>query len=162
MKVQLKSLSEQSMGLHIVKAIISNTGKGLKESKDLFDKVRDGKPQTIEIADNEKAHRFINEVKDYGLNCGSNRGDVIKKFYKEQGAGPDLDEVLAFMEYNYHITANNVNDGCRYMITDFNDKTIIGMKYGEVWKGELNFEDFADFEINHVSYVDFYKKYYGK
>lgn len=162
MKVVLKSVSKNCMALHIVKAIKDYTGLDLRGAKDIYDAVKDGKESSLEIPNEMDARDFISEVKDYGLECGNgDRKNIIKRFYKVQSECPDVDDIIEYLDYSYHITALNKNDGCRYMISDFRD-TIIGMKYGDIWKTSLNIEDFERFEINHVPYIEFYTKFYQK
>lgn len=159
MKVNFISISDNPLSLHIVKAIKEATNDGLKESKDLYEGFRYGKPTTIEIPD-EKVSKFIETVKEGGLICvaETNRKNTIKRFYKAQSECPDIDDIIEFLGYNFHITAL-CKDGQRYMITDC-DNDIVGMPYGEVWKKRLNIEDFSEFEINHVKFSTFSLTYY--
>ncbi|SRR6266403_2660053 len=168
MKVTFKNIIDKPQSLAIVKAIMNFTEQGLKYSKTLYDDFRyHDKETTIEInGDNavEKAHIFINEVKQYGLECvcgDGKRSEKIKRFYKIQNECPGDEDMEEFLNCNFHITATNKENGFRYMITDFNDFKFYGMKYGEVWKKCLNIEDFHEFEINHISYSKFHLKFYG-
>lgn len=49
----------------IIKSIRTATGLGLREAKDLYDAVRDGKPAKFKVLSGERT-RFVNELRSLG------------------------------------------------------------------------------------------------
>lgn len=65
--IHLRSVGPSIQLVPAIKAIRSATGMGLKEAKDVYDAVRDGKPQKIKLTHRDNRKNAVFELRSAGM-----------------------------------------------------------------------------------------------
>ena len=128
--VRIKLIENCPNKLQFVKLIKECSGLGLKESKDICDRLHAGEVQTFEVREDDAvnyAKKFRQDIVSCGGRFQVSGGVEFQRNYKmlELGIGDDSDYVDFISESIFQNNLENSEEFLKFVLTKFNREQLI-------------------------------------